>query len=189
MDYRSGKDYKTCHKFFNQWKREHNYTCKCVVHHRDDTEETRAYNKTYYERWGCNEDGTFEYGKYVIFMTVAEHNKHHKTGAQHTADTKARISATLKGHVKSSETRERLSKSLSGEKNPMYGTQWSTEKKAHASKIHKRIMQGIKFLYETYRDHNGKLNWNQFQRALRTGEITFEMLPNTIYTNGVHNES
>lgn len=40
-----------------------------VRHHLRDTEEQRKYNDEYYEMWGFNLDGTFEYGKYIIFLT------------------------------------------------------------------------------------------------------------------------
>jgi hypothetical protein len=66
---------------------DNNYTCRCVVHHRDDTEECRKYNEEHYERWGFNEDGTFEYGKYVIFMINTEHSAHHHTGAIRSEET------------------------------------------------------------------------------------------------------
>lgn len=73
-------EYKQAQKLLRTWKAENKYSCKCVVHHRDDTEETRKYNEEHYERWGFNEDGTFEYGKYVVFMTHAEHSSYHHKG-------------------------------------------------------------------------------------------------------------
>lgn len=33
-------EYKYAQSILYQWKINNNYTCKCVVHHRDDTEET-----------------------------------------------------------------------------------------------------------------------------------------------------
>jgi hypothetical protein len=155
-----------------------------VVHHRDDTEEVRKYNTEHYERWGCNEDGTFEYGKYVVFMTQAEHNKHHKTGAQHTAETRAQIGASLKGRHVSDETRKKLSESRSGDKNPMYGLQWPVERKERSSQVHKKLMQGIKFIYKVYKENSGQLNWNEFQKALKSSDITFEIQPISIFING-----
>lgn len=38
------------------------------IHHLRDTEEQRKYNDLHYEYWGFNQDGTFEYGKYVILL-------------------------------------------------------------------------------------------------------------------------
>ena len=31
---------------------------------------------------GFNLDGTFEYGKYVVFMTASEHMRYHMTGSK-----------------------------------------------------------------------------------------------------------
>ena len=46
-------------------------------HHLFDTPEQIEYNNTHYEMWGFNLDGTFEYGKYVIFVTPEEHSQIH----------------------------------------------------------------------------------------------------------------
>jgi len=46
-----------------------------VIHHLRDTEEQRKYNDEHYELWGHNLDGTFEYGKYVVFVTKEEHTQ------------------------------------------------------------------------------------------------------------------
>lgn len=46
-------------------------------HHLFDTPEQIEYNNTHYEMWGFNEDGTFEYGKYIIFVTPEEHSQIH----------------------------------------------------------------------------------------------------------------
>lgn len=73
-------EYKQVQKLLHVWKVENNITEICVVHHRDDTEEVRKYNNEHYERWGFSEDGTFEYGKYVIFMTNKDHGKYHNAG-------------------------------------------------------------------------------------------------------------
>ena len=72
-DARRTPNYKMIHTKLEKWKLENNITETCIVHHRDDTEETRKYNSEHYERWGLNEDGTFEYGKYVVFMTLSKH--------------------------------------------------------------------------------------------------------------------
>lgn len=50
-----------------------------VRHHLLDTPEQIEYNTNHYEMWGHNLDGTFEYGKYMIFVTKEEHHKIHKT--------------------------------------------------------------------------------------------------------------
>jgi hypothetical protein len=46
-------------------------------HHLFDTPEQTEYNNTHYEMWGFNEDGTFEYGKYIVFVTPEEHSQIH----------------------------------------------------------------------------------------------------------------
>lgn len=47
------------------------------IHHLQDTEEQIRYNDEHYEYFGFNQDGTFEYGKYVIFVTEEWHNNYH----------------------------------------------------------------------------------------------------------------
>lgn len=92
------------------------------IHHLRDTEEQRKYNDEHYELWGFNEDGTFEYGKYVIFVTEEWHNNYHKdseetkqkksaAAKEHWADNDYRnkISSSLIGHTVSNETRLKLS--------------------------------------------------------------------------------
>lgn len=49
-----------------------------VIHHLRDTEEQRKYNDEHYEFWGHSLDGTFEYGKYVVFITKEEHIEIHR---------------------------------------------------------------------------------------------------------------
>ena len=113
---RKNPEYKKVRELLKTWKAENNITENCIIHHRDDTDETRAYNEEHYELWGCEEDGTFEYGKYVIFMTIAEHVKYHHTGSKRSEDTCRRISAAKYGHKQSYETRKRMSEARRGEK-------------------------------------------------------------------------
>ena len=40
---------KYVQELLRQWKSDNHYDCKCVVHHRDDTEECRKYNEEHYE--------------------------------------------------------------------------------------------------------------------------------------------
>jgi hypothetical protein len=63
-----------------------------VIHHLRDTEEQRKYNDEHYELWGHNLDGTFEYGKYVVFVTKEEHDSYH----QSSDETRKKRSTSLK---------------------------------------------------------------------------------------------
>lgn len=93
-----------------------------VIHHLRDTEEQRKYNDEHYELFGMNLDGTFEYGKYVVFWTKEHHNEYHsdsvetrnrKSSAQfllwqdHVIREK-RIVGII-GHKTSQETRDKIS--------------------------------------------------------------------------------
>ena len=261
--------YKQVQKLLKEWKLENNIQERCVVHHRDDTEECRKYNEEHYERWGCNEDGTFEYGKYVAFMTDSKHARYHNIGKHHSEETKeklrlvnkgkrhseetkekmsrnnaryfkgkhlseetknkisntkkgqthteetkakmsiaksgsnhpfygkhhseeskAKMSATRRGKHHSEETKEKMSAALRGKNNPNYGKHLSEETKAkmraalrgkHHSEETKAKMsnkqyeniKAIKLLYNVYKNNNGTKKWNEFQKALKDGDITF----------------
>ncbi len=95
-----------------------------VIHHLRDTEEQRRYNDEHYEYWGFNQDGTFEYGKYVIFVTKEWHNKYHKH---------------------SEETRKKLSIAHSGSKNHFYGKHHS-----ETSKIKMSVSQKNRFKHKVH---------------------------------------
>lgn len=97
------------------------------IHHLRDTEEQRKYNDEHYELWGHNLDGTFEYGKYVIFVTEEWHNNYHKDSVE-TRNRKSsaqfllwqdpvirekRIAGII-GHETSQETRDKISAANSG---------------------------------------------------------------------------
>lgn len=110
-----------------------------VIHHLRDTEEQREYNDTYYEYWGFNQDGTFEYGKYVIFLTKEEHNKIH-SDSEETRKKKKDASVNYwsdpinrEYHSLISklwwdeEKRSKLSICYTGEGNPFYGKHHSEE--------------------------------------------------------------
>lgn len=79
-----------------------------VIHHLRDTKEQRKYNDEHYELWGHNLDGTFEYGKYVIFVTKEEH---------------------IEIHRDSYETKQKKSTATKGENNPFYDKHHSDETK------------------------------------------------------------
>ena len=49
-----------------------------VRHHLLDTPEQIEYNTNHYEMWGHDLDGSFTYGKYMIFVTEEEHHKIHQ---------------------------------------------------------------------------------------------------------------
>ena len=120
-----------------------------VIHHLRDTEEQRKYNDEHYELWGHNLDGTFEYGKYVIFVTKEEHTNIHSAseetrkkrseslrrnppmrGKHHTQESKIKISISAKNRAPvSDDTKNKISVACSGEKNGMYGKHHSDEAK------------------------------------------------------------
>lgn len=174
-------------EILNQWKADNNFTGDYIVHHRDDTEECREYNKAHYKRWGFSEDDTFEYGKYVIFMTRSDHMRHHRTGAHLTEEQKRHLSEINTGerHPRygkeiSESERVKLSKSKLGDKNPM-------KNEAHRLKMgetRRKRQRGISILYKVYKANNGTADFNQFRRMASHGEITFEMRPVSVFING-----
>ena len=199
-------EYKFICEKLQTWKTINGITKRCVVHHRDDTEECRKYNDEHYELWGFNLDGTFEYGKYVIFMTASEHIKHHHIGKPsvmkgktHTDEAKTKISENnaryWKGKKLSPTHIQHLRENhanVSVENNPFYGKHHSDaakEKMSAAKKgrtlsdvtkakigaARKEQFTAIKFMYNVYKNNGGVKRWNDFQKALKNGEITFEM--------------
>ena len=84
-------------------------------HHLFNTPEQIEYNNSHYEMWGFNEDGSFEYGKYIIFVTPEEHSKLHSD---------------------SDITKQRKSDAFKGDKNPLFGI--GPMKGRHFSEEHKR---------------------------------------------------
>lgn len=98
-----------------------------VIHHLRDTEEQRKYNNEHYELWGYNLDGTFEYGKYIIFVTKEEHREIHKCSEETCEKNRenaillwknpairSRIISKVTGHTVSQETRKKISIANSG---------------------------------------------------------------------------
>ena len=63
-----------------------------LIHHLRDTEEQRKYNDEHYELWGHNLDGSFEYGKYVTFVTEEWHTAYHSQ----SEETRAKRSVSMK---------------------------------------------------------------------------------------------
>lgn len=205
QEYLESGSYSTYHykvqKLLKEWKEENNIAEICHVHHRDDTEECRKYNAEHYERWGFNEDGTFELGKYVLFLTRAEHTSyhsrkrigkdrymygrtgelHHFYGKHHTAESRAKISKNRKGISPSAESRAKMSEARKGENNSFYGKVHSAESKTKMSTTHKIRLAGIKILYSVYKNNNGIKNWYEFQKAVHNGDITFEERPISVF--------
>lgn len=124
---RKNPEYKQVQRLLKEWKHANNITEKCVAHHRDDTEECRKYNTEHYERWGCEEDGTFTLGKYVIFMTQADHVKHHRTGQHHSDEARKKIREASIGRHPSDEARQKMREAQLGERNHFYGKTHSEE--------------------------------------------------------------
>lgn len=83
-----------------------------VIHHLRDTEEQRKYNDEHYELWGHNLDGTFEYGKYVIFVTKEQHSQIHmcseETMKKKLENQPRGINHHLYGKHQSDEVKEKL---------------------------------------------------------------------------------
>ena len=122
-----------------------------VIHHLRDTEEQRKYNDEHYELWGHNLDGTFEYGKYVIFVTPKEHAAIH----MRSEETRKKMSVSLKKTFSTEEQKlkrskqrksewtderkQEYSKRFSGEKSINYGRKASDETRRRLSESHKGI--------------------------------------------------
>ena len=101
-----------------------------------DTPEQIEYNTNHYEMWGFNEDGTFEYGKYMTFVTKEEHSKIHRVCTEtrrrmresairvwKRKDHVAKMSAIRKGKPSwnkgkscSDETKQKISRAKKGRK-------------------------------------------------------------------------
>lgn len=128
------------------------------IHHLRDTEEQRKYNDEHYELWGHNLDGTFEYGKYVVFWTHEHHLFYHNKVSTESKQKRSEIAKSLwknddycnkvvekrsgelhwcYGKHRDKETREKISQSLSGENHPNYGKHLSDETKSKISEKNK----------------------------------------------------
>lgn len=193
---RRTSNYRMIHAKLKEWKLENNITERCVVHHRDDTDETRKYNEEHYERWGFNEDDTFEYGKYVVFMTLTDHSVYHNIGKKLSEEHCAKISAANKGKENPMYGKHHSIETCTKISAANKGKMCSEETRAKMSAAHKGKMcsgetcakisaacKGKKVLYATYKNNGGTLKWNDFQKALKSGDITFETQPITVYTS------
>lgn len=102
-----------------------------VRHHLMDTPEQIEYNNAHYELWGFNEDGTFEYGKYIIFLTKEEHLAvHHKSD-----ETKYKMGSAMRGKHHSEETKRKMRNQVPHNK----GKQTPDEVKRKLSDAHKGL--------------------------------------------------
>lgn len=123
------------------------------IHHLRDTEEQRKYNDEHYELWGFNQDGTFEYGKYVIFVTKEEHTEIHRVSEEtrrkignaskknwENPAYRRRITESNIGKTMSDSAKRKCRISKLGEKNPMYGKHHTEESNIKRSKSLKKSM-------------------------------------------------
>ena len=125
-EWKISEQYKDKFKWYNKTRKiqkslQYNQDTNAkIIHHLRDTEEQRKYNDEHYELWGfeIDEKGNehFEYGKYVVFVTKEWHNNYHSQ----SDETKRKNSESVKASM-TEDVRKRISKSLTGEKNPMYG--------------------------------------------------------------------
>lgn len=110
-----------------------------VIHHLRDTEEQRKYNDEHYEFWGHNLDGTFEYGKYVIFVTKEEHREIHRC----SEETRKKMSESIKSSY-TDERKQYISYCLrkryrdNPSSHPTMGKHHSDATKQKMSESHKR---------------------------------------------------
>jgi hypothetical protein len=176
------REYIVAHELLKRWKINNgiaNHT-KCVIHHIDDTEECRNYNEAHYELWGFNLDGTFEYGKYVVFMTQSEHNTHHfkgKINSKVAGENNGMFGkhrygeqAPMFGKKHSTETHTKMCinhANVTGENNPFYGKTHSDITINKMLYYHKTTSDA----YHRYKDGGGILNWKEFRHAIKIGEI------------------
>lgn len=178
-------EYYMVHHKLKEWKRDNNITERCVVHHRDDTEEVRQYNREHYGRWGYNEDGTFEYGKYVLFMTLREHCAYHHTGGKnyfkgkgdllkgeknpfygrrHTDETKRIIGLKSKGRPNAMKGKHQTDEAKMKNRMAHLGKHPTDETKEKIRQIAKDRTQIISDAYKKYKLDGGTLLWNDFQK-------------------------
>lgn len=198
------KYHRYVHRLLETWKVKNNITERCVVHHIDDEPAAIEYNNTHYEMFGCeidkNGDLKFELGKYVQFMTHAEHMSHHHTGKIFSEETKKKISiakvgkplsqeaknklrAINTGKTLSEETKKKISIANTGVNNGFYGKTHSNEVKAKISAKISAQQKGYSLLWNVYKNNDGTKSYNEFKHAIKTGDITFEMQPISVFIN------
>lgn len=182
---------KSIRQKLREWKISNNITEKCVAHHRDDTPETKQYNTEHYERWGHNEDGTFEYGKYILFMTQGDHIRYHQAGVPRTEEVRKKIGEANKGRIFSDEHKKKLSIAHIGKPSPRKGKTLSDETRRKVSEAGKGRIQSeqtrqiirdkqlafhtkMHKLFDVYKTSGGILKYKDFCKAIKLGEISLD---------------
>ena len=64
----------------------------------------------------------------------------------------------------------------------MYGKPCSDERKEKIRLGQRKTINAYKLLYSVYKQHSGLLKRNDFIRAIKSGDITFEIMPLSLYT-------
>ena len=187
--------YRKAHKLLDIWRSENNIQDTCVIHHRNDSEECRKYNEEHYELWGfeiCN-NGSYSFipGKYVEFMTQADHTRYHNKGRIFTAETRAKIGESRKnydnpmlGKKHTLESRKKMSDARKGRKLSEEHKQkireanknYSQETREKISKKSREYMQACAEIYKKYKQQGGQLCWLEFRKALASNEINIEQI-------------
>ena len=110
-----------------------------------------------------------------------ETNKNRWTDEMRRAESEKQ-KVYFKEHPASEELRKKRSENASGEKNPMYGKHCSEETKEKIRLGQKKTRDAYKLLYCAYKQHGGILKRNEFLRAIKSGDVTFEIMPLSLYT-------
>ena len=103
-------------------------------------------------------------------------------GKHHSEEAKAKMSRNnaryFKGKHHSEESKAKMSRN-----NARYfkGKHLSEETKAKLSNKHCENMKAIKLLYSVYKNNGGTKKWNDFRKALATGDITFSDYTITVF--------
>ena len=189
--------YNDAHEMLLAWKLQNGIQKRCCIHHRDDNAEVIKYNEEHYELWGFNEDGTFDEGKYVEFMTSSAHAKYHNgdgksamIGWTPSDETRKKMIESGKRKVFSETHRKHLSDSCKGELNGFYGkthseeqrkkwhetrsgVSWGTHDEESKHKISTKqtaYWEGIRKQFDAYKSTNpdSTLTILQFRSLLKT---------------------